>query len=465
MTLEVSRALVLGFGVSGTAAVAALIERGVTVRAHHYLHGESPAPALMERGRELELMGAEVSMGGDDPHLFENVDVVIASPGLPPSNPILARASARGLRIWSEIELGYRMIGGVPLVAITGTNGKTTTTTLLTRMLASGGTSAVAAGNEILPLVKAAPETWGKTVVLEVSSFQLFFIETFHPRIAVVLNVGDDHYDWHEGPEDYLRAKARITEKQGPDDLLIVRSGDEGCLRIAAASRARVGVFGADEPDRIAEVANAGGIGRLSASAGVLGEALVVDVGGTTHKIGRVSDIRLRGVHNIENVLAASLAAFELGMPAEDVAAAAASFEGLPHRMAFVAERGGVTYIDDSKATNIHATVRSLEGLDRVVLIVGGRAKGVDLRPLLAQRPKLEGLVTMGEAASEIESLFAGEDLAVKRASDVEEAVRLASSMAGSGSTVLLSPACSSVDQYTNYAERGERFSTAVRSL
>lgn len=452
------RVLVVGLGSSGTAAAEALLDLGARVRAVD----DRDTPELRARAAALGAGGAEVALGGGGAGILDWAELVVASPGVPPSHPLIAGAIQRGLGVWSEIELAWR-IARVPLVAVTGTNGKTTTTTLLAGILRRAGRRAVAAGNIGLPLVEAVRSAETDVIVCEVSSFQLAFVEKFRPLVAVVLNVADDHYDWHSGYEDYVEAKARITLNQGAGDLLVVRAGDAGCMSIAGRSRARVAAFGPGSPEEVSAEA-AASLGRApAATAGVAGGEVVVAAGGRAAGFAKLADIRIQGVHNLENVCAASLAGWGLGADPEVVRRAVAAFEGLPHRTELVAEVGGVRYIDDSKATNPHATLRALAGLDRVVLIAGGRAKGLDLSVLREVAARLAGVVVMGEAAAELESVFSG--LPMRRAAAVEEAAAAAASMAMPGDTVLLSPACSSLDQYSSYAERGERFVKAVRSL
>lgn len=453
---DFERAVVVGLGVSGEAAAEVLLEEGIQVRVTDHQH----SPAVAERATRLIEKGAEVMLGGHDPALVNWADLIVVSPGVPPSNPILETSIRKGVKIWSEIELAWR-ITDAPIIAITGTNGKTTTTELVTEILNATDTIAVAAGNIGRPLVKAARSaTEGSVIVCEASSFQLAFIEGFRPKIAVVLNVADDHYDWHSTYENYLSAKARITENQSTDDVLIVKSSDSGCISIARGSRAQLRTFDPSPIDSVFKEARSA-IGRVPGGvAGVQEGRVFVEIGGERTPMTRLENIRLFGLHNLDNILGASLCAVERGVDAYAAGKAIENFEGLPHRTSWVGEIDGVTYIDDSKATNPHATLRALDGLDRVVLIAGGRSKSLDLSVLAGAKGRLVGAVVMGESASELEVIFAG--IRVRRAADVEEAVEVARGMASSGDTVLLSPACSSLDQYSSYAERGERFVKAV---
>ena len=457
---SVGRVLIVGLGkVTGAATVEALLELGVQVRV-------AEANVTEEHLRTAESMrdaGVEVIFGEPRAELVDWADLIIPSPGVPPANPLLARAAAAGRTIWSEIELGSRFAVG-PILAVTGTNGKTTTATLLAAILNDAGLSAVAAGNIGFPLVKAARSAQpGERLVVEVSSFQLAFIESFSPAAAVVLNVAEDHYDWHDGYEDYLSAKARITENQSHDQLLVIAVDDAGCLEIGARSAARIAGFGLSTPEGLEERLRKS-VGRGAEKvAGVRGGRLVIQARAGELDLISLEDIRLQGRHNIENVQAACLTALECGADPTSIARTVSRFESLPHRTSLVAEINGVRYIDDSKATNPHATLKAMEGLDRVVLIAGGRAKGLDLSPLAGIRAALRGVVVMGEAAAQLKELFQG--VPCQHAPNVEDAVTMAAGMAKAGDTVLLSPACSSLDQYSDYAERGRRFAEAVKSL
>ncbi len=458
------RVLILGLGkMTGAAVAQALSRTGAHIRAHESF----PSPAREAIAEELRSQGVEVSFGEPGSALVNELldwaDVLIPSPGVPPANPILGAALQRGKRVISEIELGFAGAKSV-ILAVTGTNGKTTTTSLLAEILREAGKPAEPVGNIGVPFVTAARSSVeGSFLVAEVSSFQLAFIESFRPAAAVILNVADDHYDWHYGYEEYLAAKARITQNQTADDRLVVRVDDPGCISIAAGSKAEITGFGLDTPEEVwARLKLA--LGRAPALvAGVAGEQVTTFDGSEAKIITNLRDIRMEGLHNLENVMAAALAAARFGVEPQAVASVAARFGNLPHRTELVATKNGVRYVDDSKATNPHATLLAMKGLRNVVLIAGGRAKGLDLSPLAEVAGQVSGLVVMGEAAMEFEKVMEG--IRAARAGDVEEAVRLAAEIARPGDTVLLSPACSSLDQYSDYAERGNRFQEAVRSL
>ena len=485
------RVAVVGLGRSGAAAARLLARSGVEVRVSE----RDDSPAVAGIAAELAALGVATELGPHRRGIVDGADALVVSPGVPPDNPVIVRALERGLPVWSEVELAWRLLtlirsasdrppssrglaegGEVPLLAVTGTNGKTTTTSLLAAILQAAGLRAVAAGNIGFPLVEAVAELRpggadaverDRVIVCEVSSFQLAFTETFRPDVAVVLNVADDHYDWHRGYEDYLRSKARIAAAQRPGDLLIANSADAGAMAIAAGAPSRTAAFGLGSLPSVR--AASGSSGRSPVAVAGIESGVIVAEGSAGGSAGpasilEVGKIRLAGRHNLENVLAASLVALEWGVEPEVIGRAVAGFSPLPHRSAVIGEINGVRYVDDSKATNPHATLKALEGLERVVLIAGGRAKGLDLSVLTGQSPRLVGVIAMGEATGELEGHFS-RLVRFATAGCVEEAVVLAAQWASAGDTVLLSPACSSLDQYSSYAERGDRFCVAVRSL
>ena len=457
VALPFGRAGVVGLGRSGAAAARLLAGVGIEVRVTE----ARDTPALAGVAAELATLGVVTELGGHGEGIAAWAEALVVSPGVPPANPVITAAVQRGIPVWSEIELAWRF-ASVPVLAVTGTNGKTTTTTLLASVLQAAGLDAVAAGNIGYPLVDAV-EGSHDVIVCEVSSFQLAFSETFRPSIAIVLNVADDHYDWHAGYDDYLSAKARIGRVQTAEDLLIAGSADRGALSIAAGAPSRPAAFGLGDLASVHAAARR--LGRpLAAAAAVEGGRVVAEGSAGLASIVEVDKIRLVGPHNLENVLAASLAALEWGVAPEVIGAAVAAFSPLAHRSTLIGEIDGVRYIDDSKATNPHATLSALEGLERVVLIAGGRAKGLDLSVLAEHTHRLAGVVAMGEATAELEGLFAGR-VRFAPAAFVEEAVETAAGWAVPGDTVLLSPACSSLDQYASYAERGDRFAAAVGRL
>lgn len=451
------RVIVIGLGkVTGKATAEALLDLGAQVHVTEAIEDDShlvTAAALRE-------LGAEVTFGDHDAGLLDWADLVIPSPGVPPSNPLIAGALRRGMPVWSEIELGSRLVSG-PIFAVTGTNGKTTTTTLLASVLEVAGLPAAAVGNIGIPLVEAARTCPAGTVfVCEVSSQQLAFVDRFRPQIAIVLNVADDHYDWHSGHEQYLKAKARIVANQDETDLLVMKFDDRGCAAIGSQTQASIAAFGLESPAQIRKSIRQNLDRDAWAAAGIEGDQLVISGPEGSSPLVSLSDIRVKGAHNVENVLAAGLAAIKAGVDLKTIAEAVKVFEGLPHRMADAGEHAGVRFIDDSKATNPHATLRALAGLHDVILIAGGLARGLDFSVLREAGPALKAIIVMGETAEELESIFS--DLECRRAEVVEDAVRIARELAQPGDTVLLSPACASWDQYSSYGERGDRFVKAV---
>jgi UDP-N-acetylmuramoylalanine--D-glutamate ligase len=455
-SLPYSSAVVIGLGVSGEASAEALLDRGLGVR----VVDSADTEGLRERATRLAGMGAEVTLGTRDPSAASGADLVVASPGVPPTDPILEAALEGGAKVISEIELGWLLARGeIPVLAVTGTNGKTTTVSLLAEIMKRGG-DAVAAGNIGFPMVRAVAAR-PDLIVCEVTSFQLAFIDTFHPEVSVMLNVAEDHFDWHAGYDSYLAAKARIIENQGPEDLFVFRAEDPGCLSVASGSKLRLAAFGLATAEEVREQVEVGLARPLELWAGLEDGEIRIGPEGT--RVAAVGDIRLTGRHNLENVMAAAVVAMDRGVAVNEIASTVQEFEGLPHRVSVVREVAGVVYIDDSKSTNPHATMHAMQGMERVVLIAGGLAKGLDLSELGDLRSQITGVVVMGEAADELERVFSGVPLHKVR--DVEEAVIAASSMAAPGDTVLLSPACSSQDQYSSYEERGKRFAEAVNML
>jgi UDP-N-acetylmuramoylalanine--D-glutamate ligase len=311
---------------------------------------------------------------------------------------------------------------------VTGTNGKTTVTTLIAEILRVAGIKALAAGNIGRPLIDAVHDPVD-VVVAEVSSFQLRFTNQFRPRVAVFLNAADDHLDWHPTFDAYVAAKAKIFANQSGDDLLVYNADDEAVARAAQAAPARTTGFSLDQP-------------------------LVIPI----------ADLPRRAPHDVANALAASAAVLDLGAPAEAVAVVLRSFAGLPHRTTPVGQTRGVTFVDDSKATNPHAALAAISGYDSVVLVAGGRNKGLDLSVLATRAGRMRAVVAIGEAAEEVVAAFEGL-VPVQKAGSMAEAVQVAATYAQPGDTVLLSPACASFDWYPGYAARGDDFAACVAAL
>ena len=446
MDLAKERVLVVGLGKSGLAAVRLLAAQGARVVANdHRSEADLGEAALAARAA-----GAELALGGHDPELFTAVDRIVVSPGVPRLEA-LAAADRAGVPVASEVELASWFLRG-DVLAVTGTNGKSTVTTMLGDMCRRTGRPTFVGGNLGTPLVDVvgtAAAGEDGLVVVELSSFQLERVDRFRARVAVLLNVTDDHLDRYEDFGEYAAAKGRIFHGQSREDHAVVPDGDELCLSLARAGAAPVHTFGGES-------------GEVRVAAGRIDDAI-------TGAAWPVSALRIRGSHNVQNACAAALAARLAGVSAEEIGAVLAEFAGLPHRMEHVRDLDGVAYYDDSKATNVGATVAALDGLDdvdgRVVLVAGGVDKGGSYQPV---RERLErrgrAAVLIGEAAPLIVEALEGA-VPVERASDLDDAVRRAHALAQPGDVVLLAPACASFDMFRSYAHRGDEFQRAVRAL
>jgi UDP-N-acetylmuramoylalanine--D-glutamate ligase len=430
--------VVVGLGRSGEAAARRLLALGATVTVVDASADEEV------RRRAAALAGARSVLGRDGAEEAAGADLVVASPGVPPAAPPLAAARAAGVPVWSEVELAYRL-APVPILGVTGTNGKTTTTRMLAAALTAAGLRAEAAGNIGRPLADAALDDVD-VLVAELSSFQLQHVVRFRAPVGVLLNLGEDHLDWHGSFDAYRAAKARLFERQGPGDVA-VHLDDPLCAEAAARSGGRRVPFAVGPPPE-------GG-------AGVADGWIVVPEG----RVVRLEALVVRGRPAISNAVAAAAAACAAGAPPEGVGRGLAAFRPLPHRMERVATVAGVEYVDDSKATNPHAVLAALEDLERVVLIAGGRNKGLDLSVLGAAGDRVRAVVALGESAGEVARAFAASGVPVERAASMEEAVARAAALARPGDTVLLSPGCASFDMFADYAARGRAFRDAVRRI
>lgn len=441
MELVGERFIVVGLGASGEAAAAALRRLGRQVSATE----AGTSAAIEERAERLRALGIPVETGG---HSFGEIDadVAIVSPGIPPAAAFLRHLEDQQVRVIGEIELAYSMIDH-PIIAVTGTNGKTTTTALVGKMLEESGRQTMTAGNIGTPLIEASTLDAKEAVVAaEVSSFQLWTIERFRPRVAIILNIAEDHIDWHGSLEKYARAKARIFENQMADDVLVYNADDNIVSKLAASAPSRLLPFSASR--------------SVPEGIGVEG-GFVMWKG---NRVFSVEDVPMAGASGLEDAIAAAGAALEFGIELDAVARGLKSFEPLPHRVQIVARKDGITFIDDSKATNPHATLAAVRGLENVVLIAGGRSKGIDLAPLKNTVPPVIAVVALGEAQDELERVFA-HVVPVERANDMDDAVRRAYARSISRGSVLLAPACASLDMYESYAARGRAFANAVEVL
>jgi UDP-N-acetylmuramoylalanine--D-glutamate ligase len=407
--------------------------------------------AIGEVLSQLRTAGVHLELGGHREETVLEQDLIIPSPGVPADAPLLKAARAKGITIWSEIELADRFLNG-RLIGITGSNGKTTTTSLIEHILRSAGISTILAGNIGTPLISRVEETNDASVtVVELSSFQLELIDSFRPNISVFLNLTPDHLDRHHTLEEYGAAKARIFENQTEADSAVLNADDPATTKYAPA---KPQVFWFSRKQRVAQ------------GAFVRENEIVFRRDGNEETLLKLQDISMAGAHNVENVLAAVAATRLAGADASAIAKGVRSFSGVEHRLEFVAEIGGVRYYNDSKATNVDATLKALDSFPgRILVVLGGKDKGSDytaLQKLLREKAILALLI--GAAAEKIEKQIAG-SVAIERAGTIERAVEIASHAARPGDVVLFAPACASFDQFENYEHRGRVFKDLVHQL
>ncbi|WP_052466363.1 UDP-N-acetylmuramoyl-L-alanine--D-glutamate ligase [Mobilicoccus massiliensis] len=475
------RVLVTGLGVSGFAAADALLERGAVVRAVD--SGESEQ--LTERCRILEILGAELVLAGDAraaleesesseamDRLLDGVELVVTSPGWRPSSPVFVAAAARGIPVWGEVELAWRMRpeGAAPWVTITGTNGKTTTVQMLDAIFTAAGLRSRAVGNVGTPIMEAVldPQPYD-VLAVELSSFQLHWQRSVSPLASACLNVAPDHVDWHGSLEEYRAAKGRVYENthvacvynvQDPMTEQLVVDADvvEGCRAVG---------FTLGTP----------GLSMVGVVEGILADRAFVENRQTSAaELGTVADLRRGTVdppaHVVANALAAAALARAAGVSPVAVRDGLRAFTPEAHRIAEVAVEGDVTWIDDSKATNPHAAAASLRAFDPVVWIAGGLLKGADVDELVAENAgRLRGVVLLGRDRARIAEALARHapdvptiDVATTDTGAMAEVVDAAATLARPGDVVLLAPAAASMDMFRNYEVRGERFAEAVRA-
>lgn len=434
--------LVVGLGVTGLSCARYFARLGQTVR---IVDSRATPPALAALGSLREQL--DLRLGSFDPAALDGVAEVVVSPGVSLDEPLLVEARGRGLSIAGDIEL-FARVAPAPVACVTGSNGKSTVTSLLAELLAAGGLNVRAGGNLGTPALDLLEGEAPELYVLELSSFQLETTESLRPLVATVLNVSPDHIDRHGSLERYAAAKARIYRGA---QVAVVNRDDPLSSTLAGGER-RVS-FGLDAPPGPADfgLLQVNGVEMLAR-----GEQALIGS----------NRLALRGRHNLANALAALAMAEAAGVEPATAAPALAAFRGLAHRCEFVAEIGGVVWIDDSKGTNVGASVAAIAGMDRpVVLVAGGDGKGADFAPLAqAARGRVHAAVLIGRDAPLIERALAG-ICPVAHVGDMGEAVAAAARLARPGDTVLLSPACSSTDMFTDYRERGRQFAAAVREL
>ena len=448
MELKDKRALVVGLGKSGVASALFLKSRGARVT----VSDSKPEAELRDEILLLLDHGIAVETGGHGDRTFRGQDLIVVSPGVPFDAPQLAQARTLGEPVIGEIELAAQFLPG-PIVAITGANGKTTTTSLAGEIISAGKHAALVGGNIGTPAItfagQAKPDTW---IVLEVSSFQLETIATFRPRIAVILNITPDHLDRHKTFANYVNAKARIFENQQSSDFTVLNADDATTAGLADRTRAQLFWFSRRKPvDRGASVRDGN---------------IVFRDGHGESKVMLLSEIPLKGAHNLENVLAGITIGVLAGCEPEEIRGAVRNFKAVEHRLEFVTKIAGVEYYNDSKATNVDATIKALESFPgNIHLILGGKDKGSDytvLNGLLRERVKR--VYTIGAAAAKIESQIKGA-VEVNHSETLETAIRRASEAAVAGDVVVLAPACASFDQFQNYEHRGRVFKETVHSM
>ncbi len=447
MELKGKKIAVIGMGKTGIAVAAFLGSRLATVVAAD----EKP---LHQWGESFNQLAGQpwLSVGRYDETLLDGVDFVVPSPGIPPYSHILAAAQKRNIPILSEIELAYRFIS-VPIVVVTGTNGKTTTTTLLGDILKQAGKKVFVGGNIGNPLIEyAAAKQTDDFIVAEISSFQLQWIDTFRAHAAMLLNITCDHVNYHGSFEEYRRIKVRVFENQLNTDLAILNADDETQEGLAASIRGRIVEFSSRK--------------KLPAGMFLQDDFIVYRKPDGTEELYPLNMIALPGLHNVENVMAAIAAARFCGCEPDSIMKTVSAFRGLPHRIEFAGEKNSVKFYDDSKGTNVDAVVRALSTFATpVILLLGGRDKDGNfevLKTLLGEKAKQ--VILFGEAQDRIEPQI-GNAVPVNKEPTLKAAIELAYRNARPGDIVLLSPGCASFDEFANYKERGNHFKEVVRTL
>jgi UDP-N-acetylmuramoylalanine--D-glutamate ligase len=434
------RVVVIGLGTSGIAACRLLVARGAKVVGTDAKPRASASSAVLA----LEADGVSLALGEHDKAIFDDVDLVVVSPGVPAFSALTA-AEERGVRIWGEVELAVQALAKpAPVIAIGGTNGKSTTTSLIGELLEASGKKVFVGGNLGEPLASHVDEAFD-VVVLEVSSFQMERVESFRPKVSLLLNVSPDHLDRYPSEAAYADAKGNAFVRQTADDVAVVPFGDDVCLAQAKRGQGRIVTFGG-----------------AGADVAVLTETIVD--GPNSYERARIA---LQGGHNALNVAAALAAVRPFSIDPAVIRDVLARFSGLAHRMVFVRERSGVRFYDDSKGTNVGASVTAVRGIseEKVVLIAGGRDKGGSYGPLVdALRERGRAAVLIGEARELIRDAV-GSAIPVRLASTMDEAVAVSADLAQAGDAVLLSPACSSFDMFKDYKHRGDDFVRAVLAL
>jgi UDP-N-acetylmuramoylalanine--D-glutamate ligase len=445
--LEGKRVLVVGLGRTGLVVSLFAAGYGATVTATD-MRTESD---LAEATSKLRAAGVKLELGSHVPSTFSEQDLIVLSPGVSPKLAALELARSSGVPVWSEIELAWRFLCG-KLVAVTGSNGKTTTTSLISHILTTGGIKTLTGGNIGVPLLALVESTTDSTMtVAEISSFQLETIEAFRPEIGVLLNLTPDHLDRHTSFQQYAAAKMRLFENQLDRDAAVLNADDpEVTKRMPPGPQ----IFWFSRRKRVAQ------------GAFLQGNQIMIRHEGSELTVGRRDEISLRGEHNLENVLAACAAAHLAGAAPADIAVGVKTFRSVEHRLELVAKVGGVEFYNDSKATNVDAALKAIEAFPgRLIVILGGKDKGSPYIPLREPlRRRARQVILIGAAAEKIASDL-GDGLSTFQAGTLDRAVQAATEQAQPGDVVLLAPACSSFDQFENYEHRGRAFKHLVEKF
>ncbi len=448
MNVQNLKILVIGLGKTGIATVRFLLGQGARV----VTTDEKALSELKGAMDELKSLCRDVEFARYDPGVLSGLDMIIPSPGVPPSNFLLSEAAKRKIPILSEVELACRFLR-TPIIAITGTNGKTTTTTLIGKILSRGGKNVFVGGNIGNPLIGYID---GKQdadyAVVEVSSFQLQWVRQFRPHISILLNATCDHVDYHGTFEAYRMIKERVFENQTDGDFAILNGDEPHSMNLKDKLAARVLLFSTTK-----QVADGMFLDH---------NRLVYQSSDGVHEEYPLNMIKIPGLHNVENVMAAVMTARACGCSPSNIISAVTDFEGIAHRIEFAGEKRGVAFYDDSKGTNVGAVVRALQTFSRpIILLLGGRDKEGDfetLSPLVKE--KVRELVLFGEARQRINDLIGG-TVKTTSVATLKEAIEIADRHSVAGDVVLLSPGCASFDEFSNYKERGNFFKEAVRNL
>lgn len=448
MELAGKNVVVVGLARTGLATAEFLARRGARVTVSELKPADEIGPAT----EALGALGVQLECGGHEERTFLGAQLIIPSPGVPLNLPVLEAARRQGIEIISELELAWRFLKGT-VVAITGSNGKTTTTALLGRFFSDSGRLTQVGGNIGTPAISLVDSASEASVsVLEVSSFQLEAITSFRPRLAALLNITPDHLDRHASMREYIAAKARLFGYQRGDDFAVFNADDPRCTALAPEVRAQRFWFSRHR--------------RLDMGAYLEDDWVAFADGATRERVLERATIPLKGTHNLENVLAAVCAARLLGVPGEAIRHAVAAFEGVEHRLEFVAEVDGVAFYNDSKATNVDAALKAISAFPaNLIVILGGKDKGSDFRPLRAElRARTRCVLLIGAAREKLAAQLRN-GLPLEQMETLPEAVARAAQLARPGDTVLLAPACASFDQFENFEHRGRVFKDEVRKL